>query len=151
LKEGVMAKVSKNISINAPVSKVFSFVTSPENWTKYVTSLVDVKDVSSPKVETGTTFRWTYRMLGMNFHGKGQVTENIKNKKFGMKMEGSFPITETYNFSSDDKGTELSVEVEYEMPGKIMSVVANKGLVEKINKKEAENVLDKIKLLCEES
>lgn len=144
-----MAKVSKNISINAPVSKVFSFVTSPENWTKYVTSLVDVKDVSSPKVEPGTTFRWTYRMLGMNFHGKGQVTENIKNKKFGMKMEGSFPITETYNFSSDDKGTELYVEVEYDMPGKIMGVIANKGLMEKINKKEAETVLGKIKLLCE--
>jgi len=146
-----MAKVSKKISINAPVSKVFNFITSPDNWTKYVTSLVDVKDVSSDDVKPGTTFRWTYRMLGMNFHGKGQVTENIRNKKFGMKMEGSFPITETYNFNSDDKGTELSVEVEYEMPGKIMSVVANKGLVEKINKKEAENVLDKIKLLCEES
>jgi hypothetical protein len=35
------------------------------------------------------------------------------------------------------------------MPGKIMSIVANKSIMEKINKKEAENVLTKIKILCE--
>lgn len=144
-----MAIITKKVSINAPVAKVFGFVTNPENWTKYVTSLVEVKNISSPKVEKDTTFNWTYRMLGMNFHGKGHVTENTKNKKFGLKMEGSFPITESYSFATVEKGSELTIEVQYEMPGKIMSVVANKGLMEKINKKEADNVLSKIKLFCE--
>lgn len=144
-----MAIVTKKISINAPVGKVFSFVTNPENWTRYVTSLIDVRDVSSPTVEKDTTFRWTYRMLGMNFHGKGCVTENIRNKKFGLKMEGRFPIHESYGFSPMHKGTELLFHIQYEMPGKIMSVVANRRLVEKINKKEVDTVLNKIKLLCE--
>lgn len=144
-----MSTVSKKVLINASVSKVFGFVTDPENWTKYVTSLVEVKNVSSPKAEKGTTFNWTYRMLGMNFHGRGQVTENTKNKKFGLKMEGSFPIEESYVFTSLEEGTELSIEVQYEMPGKVMSVLANKGLMEKINKKESDNVLSKIKMFCE--
>jgi uncharacterized membrane protein len=144
-----MAIITKKVLINVPVAKVFGYVTDPENWTKYVTSLVEAKNISSPKVEKGTTFNWTYRMMGMNFHGRGHVTENTKNKKFGLKMEGSFPITESYTFLPTEKGTELSIEVQYEMPGKIMSVVANKGLMEKINKKEADNVLSKIKLLCE--
>jgi uncharacterized membrane protein len=144
-----MAIVAKKIVINAPVAKVFGFVTNPENWTKYVTSLVEVKNVSSPVAEKGSTFNWTYRMMGMNFHGRGHVTGNVKAKRFGLKMEGSFPITESYTFSAVEKGTELSIEVDYEMPGKIMSVVANKGLMEKINKKESENVLSKIKMLCE--
>lgn len=145
-----MIVVTKKINIKAPVSKVFDFVTDPSNWTKYVSSLIDVKDISSPTVESGTTFRWTYRMLGMNFHGKGIVTENIKNKIFGMKMEGNFPIIETYIFNKTEEGTELSVEIQYEMPNKIMGVVSKSGLMEKLNKKEAENVLSKIKLLCEE-
>ena len=144
-----MAKVSRKIRINASVGKVFDFVTKPENWTKYVTSLSDIKDVSSSNVEPGTTFRWTYRMLGINFYGRGHVIENIKNKRFSMKMEGGFPIHETYTFSSDNGGTELLVEIEYEAPSKIMSVVAKGGLIEKINKKEADSVLTKIKLLCE--
>ena len=144
-----MATVSKKIAIKAPVEKVFSFVVSPDNWTRYVTSLTDVRDVSSPDAGVDTTFKWEYRMMGMKFHGRGRVTENVKNRKFGLMMEGSFPITETYTFSKVDSGTELGIEIEYEVPGKIMSVVANKGLVEKMNKKESEAVLSKIKLLCE--
>lgn len=145
-----MANISRKILINAPVEKVFGFVTSPENWTKYVTSLVDVRDVSSKGVEKGTTFTWQYRMLGMNFGGKGTVTENVKNSKFGMKMEGGFPITENYGFKQAADGTELSVEVIYDMPGKILQTVAKSAVVEKLNQKEAEGVLDKIKMLCEE-
>ncbi len=145
-----MASIAKKITINAPVEKVFAFLTDPENWTKYVTSLIDVKDVSSQKAEAGTTFKWTYRMFGMNFHGKGEVTENVRNKTFGLKMQGSFPIIESYTFASLPEGTELSFDIQYEIPGKIMGVLANKGLMEKLNKKETENVLSKVKLLCEE-
>jgi len=144
-----MPTITKKIIINSPVSNVFSFVTDPPNWTKYVTSLIDVKDISSDKLEKGTTFRWTYRMLGINFQGKGHITEHTKNKRFGMKMEGSFPITETYTFEKKENGTELSIEIQYEIPNKLIGLVANKGIIEKINKKEADSVLNKIKLMCE--
>ena len=144
-----MPTVTKKITINAPVAKVFEFVTNAENWTRYVTSLVDVKELSSPHIEPDTTFKWTYRMLGMNFHGVGRITENVKNKRFGLKMEGNFPILETYTFTKTEGGTELNAEIQYEMPGKIMNVIANRGLMEKVNKKEAENVLAKIKMFCE--
>ena len=145
-----MATITRKIKINAPVEKVFQFVVSPDNWTKYVTSLVDVRDMSSPTVEKGSTFVWKYRMLGMDFGGKGTVTENVKNEKFGMKMEGGFPIMENYGFQSFDGGTELTVEVIYETPSKIMQAVSKSGLVEKLNQKEADGVLEKIKILCEE-
>lgn len=146
-----MARISMKILIKSPVQKVFQFVTSPENWTRYVTSLTDVREVSSQKAEPGTTFKWTYRMLGMNSNGRGHVEENIRNRKFALKMEGSFPIKEEYRFTPVDGGTELSVNIEYDVPGRLMKAVTNTKLVEKINKKEAANVLGKIKLLCEGS
>jgi ligand-binding SRPBCC domain-containing protein len=146
-----MATITRKITINAPLEKVFQFVISPDNWTKYVTSLVDVRDVSSANVEKGSTFVWKYRMLGMDFGGKGTVTENVKNEKFGMKMEGGFPITENYGFKTVGGGTELTVEVIYETPSKIMQAVSKSGLVEKLNQKEADAVLEKIKILCEEA
>jgi len=145
-----MANITRTIVISAPIEKVFQFVVSPDNWTKYVTSLVEVRDVSSKNVEKGSTFAWQYRMLGMNFGGKGTVTENVKNEKFGMKMEGGFPITENYGFKQVNGGTELSVEVIYETPSKIMQTISKSGLVEKLNQKEADAVLEKIKILCEE-
>jgi len=145
-----MATVTRTVRIKAPVRKVFEFVTAPENWTRYVTSLVNVRNLSTKKVEKGTTFNWTYRMLGMNFHGSGKVTALVKNRKFGLRMEGNFPIEETYEFTSVDGGTELTATIEYEMPGKIMSVLANNKLMEKMNRKEAEAVLAKVKMMCEE-
>ncbi|MDH4162747.1 MAG: SRPBCC family protein [Nitrospirota bacterium] len=145
-----MPTISRTITINAPIEKVFDFVVSPDNWTKYVTSLVEVRDLSSPAVDKGTTFVWKYRMLGLDFGGKGTIIENVKNAKFGMKMEGGFPITENYGFRQNGGGTDLTVEVIYETPSKIMSVVSKSSLVEKLNQKEAEAVLDKIKMMCED-
>jgi len=145
-----MPLITKKVQIKAPVSRVYSFVTDPNNWTKFVTSLVNVRDLSSDKAEKGMTFNWTYRMLGVNFHGPGQIMELVRNKRFAMKMEGAHPIQENYTFTATNTGTEIVVEIEYEIPGKIMSAVSKTGLVEKLNKKEAGNVLNKIKMFCEE-
>lgn len=144
-----MAQIKKSIKINAPVSKVFDYVTTPANWTTYVTSLVDVRKVSDAVPAAGTTFDWTYRMLGINNDGSGRIVELEKNKKCVMQMEGAFPIRETYAFQGDDTSTELTFEIQYEVPGKVLGVIANKLIIERMNVKEAETVLSKIKDICE--
>jgi ligand-binding SRPBCC domain-containing protein len=145
-----MATITKSVVINAPLEKVFDFVSSPDNWTRYVTSLVKVDNLSDIPIKPGTTFNWTYRILGMDFDGEGRVLEYEKNQKFSMRMEGAFPITETYIFEGDDKRTTLTVNIEYELPGKLLGVLADRMVVEKLNIKEADTVLDKVKTLCEE-
>lgn len=144
-----MVHITRTININAPLLKVFDYVTNPENWTRYVTSLIDVKNVSNKTPVPGTTFEWVYRMLGMNFSGKGSVIEYEKDKRFTIKMEGAFPIKETYNFEDVGGSTRLTFEIDYEMPGQILGVIANSRLVEKLNIREADTVLEKVKTLCE--
>ncbi len=70
-----MSQITQSITINAPLSKVFDYVTNPDNWTRYVTSLVDIRNVSDEVPKAGTTFEWTYRMLGVNNDGKGSIVE----------------------------------------------------------------------------
>ncbi len=144
-----MAHITRTININAPLSKVFDYVTSPENWARYVTSLVDVKNVSNKTPDTGTTFEWVYRMLGVNFSGKGSVIGYEKDKMFALKMEGAFPIKETYRFEGDAGGTNLTFEIDYDVPGQLLGVVADRLVVEKMNIREADTVLEKVKALCE--
>ncbi len=144
-----MAQISRSIKINAPLSNVFDYVTNPGNWTKYVTSLVDIRNVSSDVPEAGTTFEWTYRMLGINNNGTGKVGDFEKNRKFTMEMEGSFPIKETFAFQGDESSTELKFDIQYEVPGKVLGVIADKLVVERLNVKEADAVLNKVKDLCE--
>lgn len=146
-----MPSISEKIIINTPVEKVFSVITNTDNWVEYVTSLTEISNLSSPAMEPDTTFDWKYRMLGVTLNGTGRVTENVSNKAFGMKMEGSFPLTEHYTLASVDGGTEMTVSLEYEIPNRVIEKIANSRLVEKLNKREAENVLAKVKLLCEET
>lgn len=145
-----MATIKEKITINAPVDKVFGFMTTPDNWTEYVTSLTNVSEVSSAGLEPGTTFTWEYRMLGVKLSGTGTVTDNTRNAVFGMKMTGAVPISEYYIFTPSGDDTELAIEITYELPGKVLEKIANSRIVEKLNQREAINVLEKIKLFCEE-
>jgi uncharacterized protein YndB with AHSA1/START domain len=144
-----MAHMTRSIKINAPISKVFNYVTDPGNWTTYVTSLVDIRNISDETPKAGTTFEWTYRMLGMNFDGKGSIVEFEQNRKFAMEMEGAFPIRETFVFEGDDESTSLMFGIRYDVPGKVLSVVTNSRLVEKMNSKEADAVVERLKDICE--
>ena len=141
--------VTKTIKINAPVKKVFYYITNPDNWTRYVTSLVGVRNISSKSPETGTTFEWTYRMLGINFDGRGTVVEFLRDKKFAIEMDGSFPTRESYLFEGNSDSTMLTIEINYEVHGRILCVLANRLVVEKLNKREADAVLKKVKTICE--
>jgi ligand-binding SRPBCC domain-containing protein len=144
-----MGKIDKSIKIKAPLSKVFAYVTNPENWTRYVPSLISVKNISNDPPVKGTTFDWTYRVLGMNFRGKGTVTVYTKDKKFAIQMQGAFPITETFLFESEGDSTRLSFEVNYELPGKVLSVVSKMPVIERVHSREAGEVIRRLKDLCE--
>ncbi len=144
-----MPVINQSITINAPVSKVFDYVVTPENWTRYVTSLMDVTDLSDDVPAKGSTFSWVYKMMGLKFAGKGTVTENEKDKSFGLMLEGKHTIKEAYEFLDKDGGAELKINIEYEIPGGVLGVIASKLIVEKLNNIEAKQVLDKIKTICE--
>lgn len=145
-----MPVISQSVAINAPASKVFDYVTSPANWTRYVTSLVDVTDLSEETPQKGATFSWVYKMMGLKFSGKGTVTEYEKDKSFSLLLEGKHTIKEAYEFADKGDGaSELKVNIEYEIPGSVLGVIANKLIIEKLNNIEATQVLEKIKTVCE--
>jgi ligand-binding SRPBCC domain-containing protein len=145
-----MVTIKRTIVINAPVAKVFNFMTDPDNWTRYVTSLNSVSNFSTETLEQGTTYSWEYRMLGVKMNGTGTVTELSKNAVFAMKMAGTMPVSEHYTFSPTGDATELAMEMTYELPVKILEKIASSSIVEKLNQKEAQNILEKIKVFCEE-
>lgn len=88
-------------------------------------------------------------MFGINLDGTGRIIDYIKNKKFAMEMEGSFPIRETFTFQGDSHSTLLTFEIRYNVPGKVLGVMADKLVIEKLNVTEAVAVLNKVKDICE--
>jgi uncharacterized membrane protein len=145
-----MSVINRTVVIKAPLKKVFDVVTSPDNWTRYVTSLVEVKDLSGNAPEEGLTFKWVYKMMGVRFSGRGTVTEFVRNKRFGLALKGKVVVNESYDFLDDGDGaTTLKACIDYEMPNEVLKFIANSKLVEKLNNIESKNVLEKIKAMCE--
>ncbi|MDA8170071.1 MAG: SRPBCC family protein [Nitrospiraceae bacterium] len=144
-----MSTLSRTIGIRARVDDVFEFVTDPKNWKSFVSGLLDVREISPGGLQKGSVFVWEYSMMGMRLSGRGEVTGFEKNRKFGLSLAGKFPITERYEFIERPEGTELAVEIDYEMPEDILGKTAGRNLVEQYNEIEATCSLDKLKLLCE--
>ena len=144
-----MAHISKKIVIKAPVHEVYNFITTPTNWTRYVPHLMDVQDFSTPKLKKGTTFRWTYRKFGINLKGKGEISEMIIDYSFGLKIQKVVSVEEHYTIVPDPKGTVVHADIRYGIPQKILDIISSPRVIEKINKRDADNILERIKILCE--
>ncbi len=148
-----MAKITRQIGIRAPAERVFSIVTNPENWPRFVSGLIEVRDMSPGMPAAGGTFTWEYNFMGRRITGRGEVTEYEKNRKCALALTGDFSMKETYEFIERPEGTELNVELDYEPPAeKKWQEISGTGgeVLDRVNDLEAGMILDKIRILSEE-
>ena len=137
-----MAKVERGTFIKAPLDKVFSYLTEPNNQLEWLPSITDVREVTGQGV--GGKWGWTYKMFGLPFKGNSEVIEQVDNEKYVFKSEGGIRSIWTLKFKSGDDGTYFNLTVEYTIPVPVLGMVAEK-LVLAQNEREANLALDNIK------
>lgn len=142
-----MAKIEKTILINAPVEKVFGFMSQPENLPKIWPSLQEVRNVQSLP-NGGYSYDWTYKMAGLHFDGKAEWIEFVKNERILDKNESSIPSTFIWSFQAKEGGTQVKLDVEYTLPGSVTNKLAE-PIIHKVNEHEALTVLANLKAYME--
>ena len=80
-----MAEIQKSSLIKAPVEKVFEYMDNPNNLPEIWPSLLEVKDVQRAPGGDISSYKWTYKMVGMRFEGTTETTENISNQHIVIK------------------------------------------------------------------
>ena len=143
-----MAKITRSISISAPVEKVFAFMWEPTNLPEIWPSMVEVKDVKQTPEGVGSTFAWVYKMAGMRFEGVSETTEYIANRRNITKSAKGIPSTFVWAYQAEDGGTKLTLEVEYTVPIPLLGKLAEAFIV-KQNEHEAECTLANLKARME--
>ncbi len=141
-----MAKLTKTITINAPVEKVFAFMNEPSNLPEIWPSMVEVKDVK-PSPAGGNNFAWVYKMAGMRFKG-ASTTEAIPNQRVVTKSIKGIQSTFTWTYQPEAGGTKISLEVEYIIPVPLLGKLAEEFIV-KQNEHEADAMLANLKTRME--
>ena len=125
-----MARIERITTINAPVEKVFAYLSDPMNELEWFPGMMEVKDVTEKGV--GGHYRFVYRLIGLSQEGESTCTEYIPNERIVTQSKGGIVSTWTWTFKSRNGGTELSVVIDYTIPipvlGKVVEAVALKWI-----------------------
>lgn len=138
-----MAKITKSITIQAPVAQVFDYMADPEHYLEIWPSMVEVSHVKQ-KPDGAHSFDWVYKMAGIHFKGHADTVEVERNKRVVSKNEKGIPSTFYWTYEGQGAETKLTVEVEYALPSKLLTKLAG-PFIEKVNERDAETLLQNLK------
>ncbi len=137
-----MAKIARKSTVNAPVAKVFSYISNPMNQLEWLPSITSVRDVSGEG--TKQTFSWTYKMAGLPLKGKTETVDYAENKRIGLKTTGGIRSTWNWGFSGAGDKAEIELAIEYTIPIPVLGKLAER-LITRQNGREATLAMANIK------
>ncbi|GAF88684.1 unnamed protein product [marine sediment metagenome] len=143
-----MATVERTISINAPVEKVFDYISEATNGPEFIPSQVEVEYVIRTEEGVGSRYRWVYKLLGIRFEGQSECTEYVPNERIVTETKGGIVSTWTYTFEPEDGGTKLTLVVDYTIPIPVLGRFAE-ALVLRQNEREADLAMANLKAIME--
>ena len=141
-----MQRIERSIEIKGPVDRVYAYVANPDNLTEWMSSLVEVRNVSG--TGAGQRFEWTYKMVGIPLDGETTVVEDAPNERRVTKSTGGIESQWTLTFAPIAEGTRLTLEVAYAIPLPVLGKLAERLVVGR-NEREMELSLQNIKDRCE--
>jgi uncharacterized membrane protein len=135
-----MPTVRKSIAIRAPIDRVFEYVGDPRNLPEIWPSLVEIRNVEPHPA--GNSFDWDYKLLGLRIHGHSDPVELVKNARQVTRSVIGIPNTFRWTYGSRGEDTEVTLEVEYELP--VLGWLAL-GIVGRVHEREAYTLLANLK------
>ncbi len=139
-----MVKISREITIQAALNRVFDFLAEPENLPEIWANLVEVKNIKRPKVGNHIQYDWTYKMSGMRFDGRSEIADFALYERLtsqGLKGPSS---TITWKFDKQNSETRVSFEIEYEIPSALLQKVNEKIILQE-NEHDVDAMLENLK------
>ncbi len=108
-----MATVSSSVTINQPVGKVFTYVTSVENHKAWQPGILDAKVTPPGPIAIGSTYHYTTEVMGRKMETQMQVSAFEQNKKWAVKTTGvPRPVETVYLFEAVGNTTKVTISMD---------------------------------------
>lgn len=144
-----MPRVHKEIRINAPPDAVFRLTDDPEAFPRFSPNISEVSEIHRSEGRVGDTFRATYSMLGLRMPVTFTYAEYQPGQRLAARFEGPFSGRMATTLKARGSETDVSLDLDYELPGGALGKAMNRVLVERMQEKQAEHLLENMKLLAE--
>jgi uncharacterized membrane protein len=142
-----MTLIQKSVTINAPVDNVLAILEDPERQSELNPNLKLLSHRPSPLGFYDTT--WEYKMAGIKFNGESTVTAYEKGKHIVFESKGGIDSRWEWTINAQGSTTEVSLALNYKMPGSFLGAAFNKLVIEGQNEKDIEGELANLKRLSE--
>lgn len=142
-------KVQVSARIDNTPKAVIDYIADRRNSPMYLSSLKSVSDVKGDPSAVGTTWKWTWVMLGIEFEGHGRCIEHEPGKRYSFKTEGGIESTFTYEADPAETGTNLTVDVEFVLPDTLLSRVGIDSMIKAFRKAEADHATQNLKMILD--
>jgi predicted flap endonuclease-1-like 5' DNA nuclease/carbon monoxide dehydrogenase subunit G len=125
-----MGRVESSIEIEAPIEKVFAFLSNPKNQEKiFAHAEVKVENVSEQPIGVGTTYRTSAVLAGRkaDFHSHGFVEFEENCRVVDQDKDGPLKKEElTFVFATTEGGTKVTMTIDYELPYSVLGKILDK-------------------------
>ncbi|EMA37831.1 SRPBCC family protein [Halobiforma nitratireducens] len=142
-----MVTASDAIEIEADVERVYDYLDDPYNHAEVTPSLSDVRDVE-PLENGGKRLSFTYEMAGAGIDGELVQTIAEPTERMTFDMHGPLDGEIDLEFEAIKNGTRLTYTGRYEVPGNVLSKVAD-PFVRRYNERELRTMLENVKTRLE--
>ena len=146
-----MPKVEKSITINVPIETAYALVADqPERMKEWWPPIELQERVTPPPTIIGSRSQYVYNMLGIKIKGEHEVLQLTPNQHIYVKTITGIDSTFDFQFERiDNSRTEITIRVDYRLPGSVLGRILDKVLLERENVKNLEQGLENLKNLLE--
>jgi hypothetical protein len=144
---------SLSIDVTAKIENtpeaVMGYIANVRNRPLYLPSLKSVSDIKEAPGGPGTTWKWIWVSLGMEFEGIGRCLKHEPGRLYSFKTEGGIETTWTYTAKPDGEGTKLTIHVDYTVPERAKSKLPPDKVGEAMKNSEAGQVIQNLKIILD--
>jgi hypothetical protein len=137
--------------VDAAPDKAFALTIDASRDPEWNSSVVEVKDITGKLDTVGASYVAILKLGGRRLDTRWEVSKVEKPRL--LELAGSAPggghATSTTYFEPAGGGTDITVEVDYELPGGFVGGMADKLFVERAIERDVKHSLENFKSICE--
>jgi uncharacterized membrane protein len=150
-----VTKIHRDVVVNADPERCFDFIADPSLAPLFISSLYSITPIEVEPTGAGNKWGFEYDMFGIPVRGESECIEFERPSRYVWRsIPGSSTIDTTFSYSFEPAGggTKVSLDVEYQVPDKVLGgKIADRLVVERMNEHEADAAISNLKVVLEEA
>ena len=146
-----MGHVRERFHVDAPIEVCWELGADPGRFVEWQEGVLEVKDHTSKLDRVGDGYSPVFRIAGRKLEGRFEVSKIDKPRL--LELTGSNPAgargKSTQWMEPAGTGTDITFELEYELPGGFVGDLADKLFMERSIERQIRHSNENFKALCE--